>query len=41
MIVIANTTPINYLVIIEQVDILHEMYGRVYSAIRSHRTAIE
>lgn len=29
MIVIADTTPINYLVLIEQVDVLHEMYGRV------------
>lgn len=29
MIVIADTTPINYLVLIELVDILHEMYGSV------------
>jgi len=29
MIVIADTTPINYLVLIEQIDVLHEMYGRV------------
>lgn len=29
MIVIADTTPINYLVLIEQADILRELYGRV------------
>ena len=29
MIVIADTTPINYLVLIKQVNVLREMYGRV------------
>ena len=29
MIVIADTTPINYLVLIEQADVLRELYGRV------------
>ena len=29
MIVIADTTPLNYLVLINQADILHHLYGRV------------
>lgn len=29
MIVIADTTPLNYLVLIEQADVLRELYGRV------------
>lgn len=29
MIVIADTSPINYLVLIEHIDVLHELYGRV------------
>ncbi len=29
MIVVADTSPINYLVLIQEIDILPEMYGRV------------
>lgn len=29
MIVIADTSPINYLILIEQVQVLHILYGRV------------
>jgi predicted nucleic acid-binding protein len=29
MIVVADTTPINYLILIEEIDILRRMYGRV------------
>lgn len=29
MIVIADTTPINYLVLIDQANVLRELYGRV------------
>lgn len=29
MIIIADTTPINYLVLIEQVEVLHKLYGSV------------
>jgi predicted nucleic acid-binding protein len=27
--IISNTTPINYLVLIDQIDVLHHLYGRV------------
>lgn len=29
MIVVADTTPVNYLVLIEEIGILHKLYGRV------------
>jgi len=29
MIVVADTSPINYLILIEEIDILTKMYGRV------------
>jgi predicted nucleic acid-binding protein len=29
MIVVADTTPINYLILIEEIDILAKLYGRV------------
>lgn len=28
-VIISNTTPINYLVLIDQIDVLHDLYGRV------------
>jgi predicted nucleic acid-binding protein len=28
-VIISNTTPINYLVLIDQIDVLHHLYGRV------------
>ena len=29
MIVVADTTPINYLILIEEIDVLPKLYGRV------------
>jgi predicted nucleic acid-binding protein len=29
MIVVADTTPINYLILIEEIDVLTKLYGRV------------
>ncbi len=31
MIIVADTSPINYLILIQEVDILPKMYGRVVS----------
>lgn len=29
MIVVADTTPINYLILIEEIDVLPKLYGRI------------